>query len=445
MCLMNIADLSSFLGTESYGGKPLFYGTVEAGNQCVRYRLSKSASSNISDYHESTRLGRVRTVDGVLASVPLEVGLDHFLTGHDPRVASLYLSQASDHVNDGVLEHPTETFGCACDDVTCHQRNHFCQSCLHERLCASLLKHMGARLCKRCHIKRTSSDIPEKSVPEAVMAKSLQRNHKTECRLLDKDMHSPEEKKRYIAMVAVFKKHYRPNNVWFDDYITDERGLASVTGVRASRDPLVNSVDAREPYGQSEDLTMRVHTAMNIAMSTSGYNYAKQRQVIGFLQELAEYEQLGTPHTEEQRAAFMKLCTDFYIVTMKTPWTKKARLQGQDPGDLLADQAEWRAGRPTSEAGPWNLALYRWNLRSSSANPSGSTSSNSWDSEAEQGLSGLVKQIEQRFNKELEKNADGSPKLFKSWRDWNTAMEQRLVRMTIFCNRHGYSKCLPSL
>jgi hypothetical protein len=42
------------------------------------------------------------------------------------------------------------------------------------------------------------------------------------------------------------------------------------------------------------------------------------------------------------------------------------------------------------------------------------TSSNSWDSEAKQGLSGLVKQIEQRFNKELEKNADGSPKLFKS-------------------------------
>jgi hypothetical protein len=61
-----------------------------------------------------------------------------------------------------------------------------------------------------------------------------------------------------------------------------------------------------------------------------------------------------------QKQDFEKICNDLYIVTSKTPFTKKAFLQGRDPDDLKADQAEWRAGIPVSgEDGPWNSLLWR--------------------------------------------------------------------------------------
>jgi hypothetical protein len=409
----------------------------------VKYSLSNVVSANISDVN-STRLyiGKVNTLDGTLASAPLEVGMSHFLSTGEPRVASLYHAETTDFINAGVITQQPGISGCACDDAMCQRQFHYCQSCLHERLCATLRNFLGARICKKCWAKRTSTDSESTaSIPEAIMTASIQRNHKSECRALSKDLHSPEEKKRYNDMVAVFKKNYRPNNVWFDDYTTLERQPASASGVRASRDPLIPSGDAVEPYGESHDLKMRVHTAMNMAMSTSGYNYMKMRQLIGFLQELADYEKLGTPHTPEQKEAFMKVCTDLYIVQMKTSWTKKARVQqNKNPEDLRADQAEWRAGRPTNEAGPWNLFLWRWNLSSSNANPAGHWTSKIWNQDAIRGLSDLSDEIQQYFGKRLEKNADGSPKFFGSWLEWNTAMEQRLRRMRIICNRHGISK-----
>ncbi|KAH0162050.1 hypothetical protein KCU67_g6102, partial [Aureobasidium melanogenum] len=49
-----------------------------------------------------------------------------------------------------------------------------------------------------------------------------------------------------------------------------------------------------------------------------------------------------------QKQDFEKICNDLNMVTSKTPFTKKARLQGRDPDDLKADQAEWRDGIPVS-------------------------------------------------------------------------------------------------
>jgi hypothetical protein len=45
-----------------------------------------------------------------------------------------------------------------CDDLTCQQQTCFCQSCLHQQLCTSLVNHLSARLCKKCDAERTSSD-----------------------------------------------------------------------------------------------------------------------------------------------------------------------------------------------------------------------------------------------------------------------------------------------
>ncbi|CAD0020620.1 unnamed protein product, partial [Aureobasidium pullulans] len=441
-------DLLDELGSKDrsgkiYGGNPLFYPRVEPSSQ---YTLSYAAAGNISGASHQRDIARVRTLDGVLASYPMEVGMTHFLSSGDPRIAALYLAPTADLVNAELLSQQPGISGCTCDEKECLQRIHYCQSCLRERLCARLIGFSGARICKKCHTKRTTTgdqsaftstsastststtNLPTMSVPEAVMAASIQRNHKIECRVLSKDLHSPAEKKRYNDMVAVFKKHYRPNNVWFDDYISDERGLVSTQGVRSSRDPLVPSVDAIEPYGLSHD-GLRVHTADNIAMCTSGYNFIKYRQLVGFLSGLGDYEKLGTPHTPEQKADFMEVCTNLYIVQMKAPWTKRARLQGRNPEDLPADQAEWRAGRPTDESGPWNLALYRWNLSSTPDKPLGRSASTLWNQKTIHELGALSDEIQEHFDKPLEKNSDGSPRFFRSWLEWNTAMEQRYRRM----------------
>lgn len=423
----------------------MFLAFIETERQSIRYRLSEAASGNISGVDaKNLGVGSVRTLDGVLASLPLEVGTSHFLASGDPRIASLYLAETAGFINAEILVQQPGISSCTCDDKMCHQQTHYCQSCLRERLCASLSDFVGARICKRCKIKRTSlSDEPTTSVPEAIMNKSVRHSHRAECRLLKKPVDSANEEKRYNDMVAWFRKNYRANNVWFDDYASLQRDLTGVEGVRAKRDPLVCSGDAIEPYAESHDGTMRVHTAENMAMCTSGYNYIKQRQLVAFLQELAEYEKLGTPHTPEQRAAFVEICNDLYIVSMKTPFTKKARTQGRGLKDLQADRAEWRCGRPTNEAGPWNLMLWRWNLGSSQANPAGWAAS-TWTQEAIEGLSGLSDEIQQHFGVQLEKNDDGSPKLYKSWKDWNTAMERRLTRMRVVCNRHGISKWMRS-
>jgi hypothetical protein len=430
---------------EAYGGDSLFYYQSVSDARSVRYFLGQVPSKDVGGL-KRPQIAQVRTLSGVLASIPLDIGLKHFHRSGDPRIAALYLAEAADHVNAEILTGEDGSLACGCDEQMSLALFHHCNSCQRPRVCASLVLHDAAHVCKRC--KRKLDSGAQVDTAQAVMESSLRRAHEKECKYLDKDPRSRAERTRLDDMVQKFVGNYLGADRYTDDYATDTpRHVKGVNEVRARREPFTCSVDATEPYGLSDhERSMRVHTASNVAMTTSGYNYLKQRQLLGFLVELSKYSRVAT-HTQVERDEFERICNDLYIVASKTPWTKKARSQGRDLQDLSADQAEWRAGVPIhDEDGPWNSTLWRWFGREASAiRPY-------WNAEVIERLSRLVDQIETRYNVRLQRATDGAPWPRKegssiqdmphnwSWTCWASLMEDRLRRMRIFCNRHGVSK-----
>ncbi|KAH0362585.1 hypothetical protein KCU65_g7922, partial [Aureobasidium melanogenum] len=427
----------------SYGGSSLFNATASSQRRDVTYTFGRAVAQDISGISIMQQIAKVRTLDGVLASAPLEVGLRHYLSSGDPRSAALYNAEASDFVNEQIAVQQIGVAGCFCDERMKLEVPHFCQSGLHEVLCANLVEYQGARICKGCKIKREAASQSGGSsgahVVDAAISFTVRDNHRVECRTLEKDVDSAAEQQRLADMLAKLRANYRPNNGWFDEYTSIERTVQGITNVRPRRDPFVCSGDAVEPYGLSHDGTMRVHTANNMAMTTSGLNYIKQRQLVGFLEELALFRLLRTPRSEDEKDEFLKICDDLYIVATKTPFTKKARLAGRGINDLLADQAEWRCGKPIDESGPWATLLWRWSLDDAAiqvADP--------WDEETTDGLGGLSDEIQTASGKNFPKAPDNAPWPFPgpmpkkwNWKCWNVATEQRLKRMRLVCNRHG--------
>ncbi|KAG9963873.1 hypothetical protein KCU61_g3425, partial [Aureobasidium melanogenum] len=421
-----------------YGGSSLFYSTVYPAQRLVLYFFGTRPRQDISAGGDPGTIGGVRTLDGVLASIPLEVGKNHFLTSGDPRIASLYLAQAADMVNWQDMEQQRESASYFCDNHMAMTVTHYCQACLGERVCNSLVSYKNARVCKGCKVRRDgtgSSDTTEK-----IMTASVTINHELECRALGKDPHSDDEQRRLADMLETVLKNCRTNNRWCDQYTSQERELSGVSDVRVHRDPFLCSIDAVEPYGLSHDETMRVHTANNVAMTTSGYNYIKQRQLVGFLVELSKYESLST-HPPAVKQAFLDICRGLYLVRLKMPYTKKARTQGKGLSDLRADQAEWRSGRPVEdEDGPWKNLAWRWSLEGSNSTVC------YWDDETVERLSKLSDEIQANFGVQLQKADDGAPWIADKdgeqmppdwgWAAWSQIMTQRHKRMRIVCNRH---------
>ncbi|KAG9525406.1 hypothetical protein KCU93_g5800, partial [Aureobasidium melanogenum] len=427
----------------SYGGSVLMYGERDSKLRCVFYRFGRTVLKDLGDLPSAAdiRLASVRTLNGVLASIPLDVGLKYYRSTGDPRIGALYLAEAADYVNAEVILQQVDSSDCGCDSKMSCERYHHCQSCLDERVCNSLVAYLGARICKRCRNKLETGGLPTAVKP--VMDASIRRNHVAECKALGKDSQAQNEQTRLQHMIDMFDDHYGTNNDYRDDYSSMSRTVEGIDTVRAHRDPFICSVDATEPYGESHDKTMRVHTAANVAISTSGYNYIKQRQLIAFLDELARYDP-AIPHTPQQKREFTAICNDLYLVAAKTPFTKKARLKGRGIDDLKADQAEWRRGKPTDEEGPWNPALWRWSHRAVPQAPR-----SSWNRETRRRLGRLSDQIQRHFGVTLKKAADGSPYIIRegddsqvmpegwSWAHWSLLMDERLERMRTFCNRHG--------
>lgn len=425
----------------------MFRAVPSKARRNIVYRFGQTVLKDLGNQPRGISVvATVKTLDGVLASIPLDVGAKHFRRSGDFRVAALYLAEAADWVNAQVLTGQDETSACGCDEKMSSELFHHCNSCLRERLCASLVMHNAARVCKRCKKKLQADTSAGEDTCEAVMKYSLRRNHERECKVLGEDHQSGAEKIRLNDMLGRFSEHSLGNNTWADDYATETTRQMSDNEVRVHRDPFVPSVDAIEPYGISHDGTMRVHTAMNVAMSTSGFNFLKQRQLLGFLVELGKYNPSAT-HSKLQKQDLEKVCNDLYIVACKTPFFKKACLEDRDPDDLKADQAEWRAGVPVpGEVGPWNSLLWRWL-------PEGyGSSSSDWDDETIKRLSGIVREIEIKFGICLQKAPDGAPWIREknsdiedmprdwSWACWSVFMYTRLQRMRTFCNRHWISK-----
>ncbi|KAH0347068.1 hypothetical protein KCU81_g3590, partial [Aureobasidium melanogenum] len=384
----------------------------------------------------------VRTLNGVLASIPLVVGAKHFRGSGDFRVAALYLAEAADWVNAQVPTGQDEVSACIYDEKMSSEIFQHCNSYLRQKLCPSLVMHNAARVCKRCKRKLAADTGSGDDTCETLMKSSLRRNHDRECKVPGEDHQSGAEKSRLNDMVEGISDHYLESNAWTDDYAAEISRQMRDNEVQMHRDSFIPSVDATEPCGMSHDGTMRVHTAMNVAMSTPGFNYLKQRQLLGFLVELGNYNPLAT-HSKLEKLDLEKICNDLYIITSKTPFIKNACLEGRDPDDLEADQADWRAGIPVpGEDGPWNFLL--WRLLPYKC---GSHSSD-WDGETIKRLSDVFREIETKFGIRLQKGPDGPPQIreenseFSDMpRDWSWAcrsifMYTRLQRMRTVCNRH---------
>ena len=424
-----------------YGGNDLMCPDIDTANRCVRFRFGKTLQRDILGFNTKTQLAMVRTANGVLAAVPLDVGLSHFRGSKDPLNAALYLAEASDLVNAQVITHQAGNFSCGCDDQMCSEITHHCQSCLRERLCKKLGTFLQARVCKRCLRKLQSLD-PTAAVRQ-IFDKSLKYNHTKECHAYGHDEKSAAEVKRLADMIDHFKDSFGENS-YGDDYSTRQRDVNGITDIRVHRDPFLCSVDASEPYGGSHDKTLRVHTRDNVAITTSGFNYIKQRQLIAFLVELGLYDP-SILHSMEEKRGFEHICDELYCVAAKTPFTKKARIHGKGVKDLPADQAEWRSGKPIDEEGPWNPTLWRWAINGVPEWYSGE-----WDDETIRRLKKLSDQIQRRFGVKLQTASDGAPWISEeggspcpadwSWRCWSIALGQRHTRMRIICNRHGISK-----
>jgi hypothetical protein len=428
----------------AYGGHTLCKARTDKRRRRVEYYFSAAVKNDLGGLPSKKyrQIAAVRTLSGMLVSIPLDVGLKHFHRTGDPRVAGLYLAEAADEVNSELLTGQEDSFACGCDEAMSQALIHHCNSCQLPRVCSSLVAHGAARICKRC--KRKLASGARDDTVQVVMEHSLSRNHRGECKVLGKDPDSTDEKIRFDRMCLRVIDNYLEDTKWSDDYAAEiPREMAGIADVRAFRDPFVCSVDAIEPYGLSHDETLRIHTALNIAMTTSGYNYMKQRQLIGYLVELAKYD-CSVSHSQLEKDEFERICNDLYIVAAKIPYTKKARAHGTDLNDLQADQAEWRAGVPVQgEAGPWDQTLWRWLPE---------PTSNKWDSETIKRLSHIVDQIEAKYNVRLQRAADGAPWPYKegssiqnmpqgwSWACWGSMMSFRLRRMRTKCNRHGASK-----
>jgi hypothetical protein len=399
--LLDVGAKASARGV--YGGASLFYCVPKKRNRSVEYYLGKSVLKNLGDMttDNAPYLGQVRTLNGVLAFIPLDIGLKHFRRSGDPRVAALYLAEAVDHINADLLIGDDVSLDCGCDESMSSTMFHHCNSCQRLRLCASLVLHGNARVCKRCE-PLLSAGRPDDTV-QAVMEESLRSNHAKECKLLGKDPKSETEMIRLDHMVKKFLDNYLEDGIYTDDYAIDTPRQVRSDKVRVHRDPFICSVDATEPYGESHDKAMRVHTENNVAMSTSANNYLKQRHLLGYLVELHNYG-CSASHSQLERDEFEKICNDLYIIACKTPFTKKARIRGRDLQDLEADQAEWRAGVPVDgETGPWDNTLWRWF-------PQGVVATRpEWSSDAIKRLSHIVDQIEVKYNVRLQRAADNAP------------------------------------
>jgi hypothetical protein len=433
-------------GTKVYGGYNLFAASVRLNERLVTYQLGRIAGQDISGQQATDRpyVATVFTTNSGLASIPLDIGVKHFRASGDPRVAALYCAEAADYVNAQILERQIDVSNCGCDVISSKDLTHHCHGCLQERTCATLSLYDNSRLCTRC-MSRTDEAVPDKNVA-AVMNSSIRRNHKRECKALGTDIQSADERRILNDMVLKFANHNGQDDTYNDDYASITHHVLGFKSVRArDLNPFICSVDATEPYGKSHGGTMRVHTKDNVAMSTAGYNLLKYTQVLGFLVELGKYDP-SLNHTMEQQRQFESLCNDFYLVSLKTPHTGKARLQGRGLKDLRADQAEWRRGKPVLESGPWTQALWKWSLKRVP-----NTEVCEWDDETVARLSRLADEIQRKFGKELQtvngcpwitEEGGNPPPVNWSWACWAVAMRQRLDRMTKYCNRYGISKLL---
>jgi hypothetical protein len=431
----------------SYGGKQLFGSVVLSDTRAIRYYFNSWPSRDVSGILEEQIIAVVRTLDGILASTPLEVGKNHFIASGDVRVAALYLAEAADIINEQIFDQQFDFAGCSCDGPMSQVKTHYCQCCLRDRLCRTLELVGNARICKRCESKTAETSTSD--VVESVMSRSVRKNHRRECQALKKDVEHRNEKKRVDDMLDALKANYREGNRWHDDYTSQEREMAGTTGVRVHRDPFVPSVEAVEPYAMSHDGTMRVHTVENVAMTTSGFNFIKQRQILGFLVELAKFDP-SRSHTPAEKEEFRQICDRLYLVNIKTPYTKKARTQGRGLDDLAADQAEWRSGRPAEgERGPWENILHRW-APDSAPQPGACL----WDDETCERLGALSDEIQEHYGVRLQKAPDGAPWIAPEggercpagwgWSALSIIMTLREKRMRTVCNRHWLSKLTGS-
>jgi hypothetical protein len=430
-----------------YGGNQLFYSLVSAEKRLVWYGFGSRVARNLPKLSLKPSLASVRTLDGVLASIPLEVGKKYFISTGDPRVAALYLAEAADVINEQSTEPQCDYAGCCCTTLQAQTTTHYCSKCLHERYCHTLLFKGNARICRLCRERDNDNDSSD--VVEAVMKRSLDRNHVAECRILGKDPDSSNERKRHSEMLEKLKKNLGDNNTWRDDYNGQHRELSGLSGVRVHRDPFIPSVDAAEPYGQSHDKTVRYHTMENVVLSTSGFNYAKQRQVLGFLIELGRFDP-SRLHKPEEKEEFRQMCDQLYLVAVKIPFLKKVRLQGRGLSDLSADQTEWRSGRPCAgDDGPWRDLIKRSTLRP--YNPDECL----YDDKEIERMSGVIERIEESFDIKLQRADDDAPWIAPEggepcpkdwgWGPFSQMMWERERRMVTVCNRYWTCKfALPS-
>lgn len=425
-----------------YGGNQLFYSLVSAQQRMVSYTFGSRAARNLPGINHKLILASVRTLDGVLASIPLEVGKKYFISTEDPRIAALYLAEAADVINEQSTEPQCDYAGCYCTILQAQTTTHYCSKCLHERYCHTLLFKGNARICRLCRERDNDNDSSD--VVEAVMIRSLDRNHVAECRTLGKDPDSSNERKRYSEMLEKLKQNLGDNNTWRNDYNGQHRELSGLSGVRVHRDPFIPSVDAAEPYGRSHDKTVRYHTVENVVLSTSGFNYAKQRQVLGFLIELGRFDP-SRLHKPEEKEEFRQMCDQLYLVAVKIPFLKKVRLQGRGLSDLSADQTEWRSGRPyAGDDGPWRDLIKRFTLRP--YNPDECL----YDDKEIERMTGVIEKIEKSFNIKLQRADDDAPWIAPEdgepcpkdwgWGPFSQMMWERERRMVTVCNRYWTCK-----
>jgi hypothetical protein len=425
-----------------YGGRQLFHPHASIDKRLVFYKFGHAPASDITGVDKNSKLASVKTLDGVLASTPLEVGKKYYLSTGDARIAALYLAEAADLVNEQVLEPQFDYAGCPCDGIMAQTTTHYCQKCLHERYCHTLQLKGNARICKFC---RENVDDDSSNVVEKIMTASVTTNHLRECQVMGKDHRHHNEQRRLNDMLNKSKENIGLANSWRDDYAAgQDRILSGVSGVRTHRDPFIPSADAIEAYALSHDETLRYHTMINIAMTSSGFNYMKQRQVIGFLVELAKFDP-SRLHKPEEKEEFRLICDQLYLVAVKIPFMKKARFQGRGLSDLSADQAEWRAGRPIpGEVGPWTDVLGRWCLKQYKSDIC------YYDDEMIERMGGLYDEIQESSGVTLQKAPDGAPWIAPEggepcpenwgWGPLSQMMWERERRMVTVCNRHWICK-----
>ncbi|KAF2134796.1 hypothetical protein P153DRAFT_380608 [Dothidotthia symphoricarpi CBS 119687] len=229
----------------------------------------------------------------------------------------------ADMVNEAIRHGEPSLSTCYCDEFTDSEIIHCCGDCGRSFRCGHLtMAAHGLRICKVCTIERATKPFDP----------AYWIRHRFRIIIARAEASGSEDKENEGLAIQYLRASIEGFE-WKDSYCDQMRTLLPERNRH-----FAPSVDAAFPFGRGTDMTL-IHSADNVVLTTFALNMMKHTHIPGFLEELARYlkntdkiaesSELGQPGKDkalkEERMKMIALCTEFTLVRLLFPISKKGR------------------------------------------------------------------------------------------------------------------------